>query len=283
MTDALSRKKIRAMIAEDLGRGDVTSETLVRPKVRALAEIIAKQPGVLAGVVEATIAFNEVGVKVKVVKADGARVKSGDLIMHLDGPARKILAAERVALNLLMRMSGIATATRELIDRARRRNPKVKITATRKTAPLLTNFDKRAVMVAGGRPHRYRLSDHILIKDNHLKLVDSVTEAVRRARRVASPARIEIEVSKPEELLDAIRAGAGIIMFDNMKPVEIRRAIKILESEGLRDKVVLEASGRIEPSNVENFAATGVDMISSGYITMRAPALDMSLEIKAKG
>lgn len=280
MISAFARKKIREMLVEDLGSGDVTSETLVQPKVRARAEVITKQAGVLAGVAEATIAFNEMGVKTITVKSDGAHIKAGDVIMRLEGPAQKILAAERVALNLLMRMSGIATATRDLIDRARRRNPKIAIAATRKTAPLLTYFDKRAVVVAGGKPHRYRLSDHILIKDNHLRLVGSVTEAVRHARRIAPPARIEVEVSKPKEVLGATRAGAGIVMFDNMKPADIKRAIKILEREGLRGRVVLEASGRIEPSNVESFAATGVDVISSGYMTMRAPALDMSLEIK---
>jgi nicotinate-nucleotide pyrophosphorylase (carboxylating) len=280
MTSFFARKKIREMLAEDIGSGDVTSEALVTPKTEVTAKIITKQAGVLAGVAEATAAFNEMDVKVEIVKPDGTKIKAGDVIMNLEGPARKILAAERVALNLLNRMSGIATATRELIDRARRRNPKVVIAATRKTAPLLTYFDKRAVAAAGGEPHRYRLSDQILIKDNHLRLVGSVTEAVRRARGAARTAKIEVEVTKPEEVLDAAKAGADMVMLDNMEPVEIVRAIEMLERDGLRNKVVLEASGRIEPSNVESFAATGVDMISSGYLTMRAPALDMSLEIK---
>lgn len=280
MTSAFARKKIREMLAEDLGSGDVTSDALVQSKTKAIAEVVAKQAGILAGVAEATIAFNEMGVKVKTVKSDGAKIKAGDVVMRLEGPARKILAAERVALNLLMRMSGIATATRELINRARRRNPNVAIAATRKTAPLLTYFDKRAVVAAGGEPHRYRLSDQILIKGNHLRLVSSVAEAVHHVRKTARTAKIEVEVTKPEEVLDAAKAGADIVMLDNMKPAEIIRAIKMLEHEGLRSRVVLEASGRIEPSNVESFAATGVDMISSGYMTMRAPALDISLEIK---
>lgn len=282
MTSALARKKIREMLAEDLGSGDVTSEALIRPDTVAHAEVIAKQKGVLAGVAEATIAFNEMGVKVSVVKSDGAMVKAGDVIMRLEGSAKKILATERVALNLLMRMSGIATATRELITRARRRNPNVVIAATRKTAPLITYFDKRAVMIAGGKPHRYRLSDHILIKDNHLRLVGSVAEAVRRASKAADRARVEVEVSNPAEVLDAAKAGAGIVMLDNMKPAEIKRAIGLLKREGMRGKVLLEASGGIDPSNVESFAAAGVDIISSGYMTMRAPALDMSLEVKGK-
>jgi nicotinate-nucleotide pyrophosphorylase (carboxylating) len=278
MTDELVKRKIREMLAEDLGSGDVTSEALISKNFKAQAEIVAKQSGILAGVKEAAFAFKEMGVKVKVLKIDGERIKSGDVIMRLVGPARGILATERVALNLLMRMSGIATATKELIERARRKNPKLIIAATRKTAPLLTYFDKRAVIVAGGKPHRYRLSDHILIKDNHIRLVGDVADAVRRSRKVKR-VKVEVEVRKPEDALKAASAGADVIMFDNMSPVEIRRAIKMLESEGLRDKVVLEASGRIEPSNVEHFAATGVDMISSSYMTLRAPALDMSLEV----
>ncbi len=282
MTSPLVRKKIHEMLGEDLGAGDVTTESLVGPKAKARGEIIAKQSGVLAGVAEAALAFNEMGVRVERVKSDGDRVKVGDVVMRLDGPARKILATERVALNLLMRMSGIATATRELIDCARRGNPKVAIAATRKTAPLLTYFDKRAVVVAGGEPHRYRLSDQILIKDNHLRLVGSVVEAVRSARRTARSAKIEVEVSRPEEVVEAAKAGADIVMLDNMKPEEITRAIRMLRREGLRGKVVLEASWRIDPSNVGVFAAAGVDIISSSYMTMRAPALDMSLEVKSK-
>ncbi len=283
MISAQARKKIREMLAEDLGAGDVTSVSLLKPEVKARAEIVAKQAGVLAGVEEAAAAFSEVGVRAKIVRSDGTSISAGDVIMRLEGPAVKILAAERVALNLLMRMSGIATATRELVDRARRRNKKVAIAATRKTAPLLTYFDKRAVVVAGGEPHRYRLSDQILIKDNHLRLVGSVAEAVRRARRAARQVKIEVEVNRPEEVVEATRAGADIVMLDNMKPAEIKRAIKLLKREGLRGKVVLEASGRIDPSNIGDFAAAGVDVISSSYMTMRAPALDMSLEIKKQG
>jgi nicotinate-nucleotide pyrophosphorylase (carboxylating) len=284
MTDAFARRKIREMLAEDLGFGDVTSEAIVQPRARVTAEVIAKEEGILAGVAEAAMVFEEIGAKVKVVRPDGARIKTGDVVMRLEGSARKILAAERVALNLLMRMSGIATATRELIERARIKNPDVKIAATRKTAPLLSYFDKRAVAIAGGEPHRYTLSDQILIKDNHLRLAGSVTEAVRRARKATRGMKIEVEVTKPEEVLEAARAGADMVLLDNMRPSEIARAVKRLEREGLREKVVLEASGRIDPSNIGGFAATGVDMISSGYLTMRAPALDLSLEIrKAKG
>ena len=282
MTSAFVRKKIREMLAEDIGSGDITSKALLSPKAKAKAKIIAKQHGVLAGVSEAMVAFDEVGVQAKALKSDGQQIKAGDVILRLKGPARGILAAERVALNLLMRMSGIATATRGLIDRARNKNPNVVIAATRKTAPLLTYFDKRAVQVAGGEPHRYKLSDHILIKDNHLRLVGSVSKAVLQARGVSRVKKVEVEVSKPDDAYEAARAGADVVMLDNMKPTDIIRAIKALERGGLRDKVILEASGGIDPSNVESYVATGVDVISSSYITMRAPALDMGLKLKSK-
>ena len=283
MAESITREKIREMLAEDIGSGDVTSEALVTPEIRARAEVVTKQPGVLAGVVEACMVFNELGVGTEPIRSDGQRVKAGEVILRLEGPARGILAAERVALNLLMRMSGIATATREMLELVKKTSPKVVIAATRKTAPLLTYFDKRAVQVAGGEPHRYRLDEQVLIKDNHLRLVGSVAQAVIQSREAGVKKRIEVEVSKPEDACEAARAGADIVMFDNMKPADIKRAIKALKREGLRERVVLEASGGIDPSNVRSFAATGVDMISSSYMTMRAPALDMSLEIRGKG
>ena len=279
MTKVDARKKIKEMLAEDLGAGDVTSDSLFGPKVEAHAEITAKQGGVLAGVEEAAMVFRELGVRVEIVSADGSNISAGGLVMRLSGKAGKILAGERVALNLLMRMSGIATATRELLFRARRKNSDVIIAATRKTAPLLSYFDKQAVKVAGGFPHRYSLSDQVLIKDDHLKLIGSITEAVNRIKRNGVKGKIEVEVNNPEEALEAARAGADIVMLDNMTPFEDRRAVKMLEREGLRDKVSLEASGGIDPSNVEDYAATGVDVISSSYMTMRAQAIDMSLEI----
>lgn len=274
------RQKIKLMLAEDLGSGDITSETLVSPRARVKAEIMAKETGLLAGVDEAVTTFKENKVRSKVLKSDGQSIKSGDVVMRLEGPARGILASERVALNLLMRMSGIATATRKMLDQAKKANPNVKVAATRKTAPLLTLLDKRAVQVAGGEPHRHRLDDFVLIKDNHLKLVGSVTEAVRRARDARISKKIEIEVSNLKDALEAAKTGADVVMLDNMRPADVKRAVKALERAGLRDKLIIEASGRIDPLNVEQYAAAGADVISSSYMTMRAPALDMSLEIK---
>lgn len=280
MIEAELRKKIREMLAEDLGSGDVTSNALFSPGLRAKAEVIAKQKGTLAGVAEALLVFKEAGVKAKALREDGASIAPGDVIFNLEGPARKILAAERVALNLMMRMSGIATATRELIVPAKRKNPHVVIAATRKIAPLLRYFDKRAVIVAGGSPHRFDLSDQVLIKDNHLKLAGSVTEAVEKFKNLKNVGKIEVEVVTPEEALEAGRAGADIIMLDNMTPSQIRLAIKMLERAGLRSRVSLEASGGITPSNIAQFAATGVEVISTSYMTMRSRALDLSLKIR---
>ncbi len=279
MIDPALRKKIRDMLAEDLGPGDVTSETLFGLGLRARATVTAKQKGTLAGVAEAVLVFGEVGVKVKVLRRDGASVSPGDRIMILEGPARKILAAERVALNLMMRMSGIATATRQLIALAKRKNPRVVVAATRKTAPLLKYFDKRAVVAAGGSPHRFNLSDQVLIKDNHLKLAGSITEAVNKFKAGRRLCDVEVEVTTPEEALEAARAGADIVMLDNMAPSQIARAIVMLKNEGLRGRVSLEASGGIDPSNIARFAATGVDVISTSYMTMRSHALDLSLKI----
>ncbi len=280
MTEFDVRKRIKEMLAEDLGKGDVTSDTLFGAGLKARAEVTAKQKGVLAGIVEAVMVFNEVGVKAKIMRKDGASVSPGDVILSLEGPARKILAAERVALNLMMRMSGIATATRELITLARRKNPRVVIAATRKTAPLLKYFDKRAVVVAGGSPHRFGLSDQVLIKDNHLKLISSITEAVGKFKGRGKVGKIEVETTSPEEALEAAKAGADIVMLDNMTPSQVRRAIKMLKEEGLRDKVSLEASGGIDSTNVADFAATGVDVISTSYMTMRSHAMDISLKIR---
>ncbi|MFH1821893.1 MAG: carboxylating nicotinate-nucleotide diphosphorylase [Methanobacteriota archaeon] len=280
MTKAEVRKKIKYMLAEDLGKGDVTSNTLFPPELKVRAEVIVKQKGILAGVEEAAMVFKEVGVKAKILCRDGTSVSPGDVILSLDGPARKILAAERVALNLMMRMSGIATTTRELIKIARRKNPKVIIAATRKTAPLLKYFDKRAVVVAGGSPHRFGLDDQVLIKDNHLRLVSSITEAVRKFKARDKSWKIEVETTTPEEALEAASASADIVMLDNMTPSQIARAVRMLENQGLRKKVSLEASGGIDPSNVADFAATGVDVISTSYMTMRSNAIDMSLKIR---
>jgi len=275
------RRKIREMLAEDIGFADITSEALIPEVMKTEAEIIVNQQGVLAGVAEAAIAFDEVEVRTRIVEKDGQRILSGAVVMRVDGSARGILAVERTALNLLMRMSGVATATSEMLEIVRKVNPSVVIAATRKTMPLLSHFDKRAIRLGGGDPHRFRLDDCVLIKNDHIRLVGSIEKAVKKARGDASfSKKVEIEVDSSKDALDAARAGADIVMFDNMRPAEVKRAVEAITKAGLRSCVILEASGGIDPSNVASYAASGVDIISSSYMTFRAPALDMSLEIK---
>ncbi len=283
MTSTVAREKIREMLAEDTGFADVTSEALVPARAIAKAEIVARQSGILAGVEEAAFAFEELGIHVKATKVEGKIIKVGDVLMRLEGQARSIFATERVALNLLMRMSGVATATREMLELARKVNPKVIVAATRKTLPRFSCFDKRAVRVGGGDPHRFRLDDCVLIKSPHVKLVGSVKEAVKRARRASFTKKIEIEVSNAKDALEAARSGVNIVMLDNVPPAGVKRAIELLKRAGLRDRVLIEASGGIEPANVTSYAAAGVDIVSSSYMTFKAPALDMNLEILSKG
>ena len=189
--------------------------------------------------------------------------------------------AERTVLNIMMRMSGIATETRRLVDTLREAGLDVRVAATRKTAPGLRFLDKKAVMVGGGDTHRLRLDDAVLIKDNHVAIVGSVGEAVRKAKEAVSFAKkVEVEVQTPEEALEAARCGADIVMLDNMKPDQIRRAVELLKAEGLYGRIVLEASGGINPSNILEYASTGVHVVSLGYLTHSAKALDMSLELE---
>ncbi|MBS3814941.1 MAG: carboxylating nicotinate-nucleotide diphosphorylase [Hadesarchaea archaeon] len=268
------------MLNEDIGTGDVTTESVIPPDKVAKAKIIAKESSYLAGISEVKIVFDELGVSSRTDKKDGEKVEAGDTVIEAEGSARGILSAERVALNLLSRMSGIATATREMLNESREVNSNVEIAATRKTAPLLRRFDKKAVELAGGEPHRFNLEDFVLIKDNHLKLTDSVSEAVERARKSASSEKIEVEASNLEEAIEAAEAGADVVMLDNMTPTEIEEALEELRESGLRSKIIIEASGGIRPNNVRDYASTGVDIISSSYMTMQAPAMDFSLQIK---
>lgn len=275
------REKIRQMLAEDLSFGDLTTEILVDPKKVIRARIVCKEKGILAGVQEARIAFEEMGVRTLKSKEDGEELEPGDVVMEVEGPAQGVLKAERIALNLLMRMSGVATAARKMVELARRVAPKVRVAATRKTLPLLTYFDKRAVVVGGGDPHRWRLDDGVLVKKDHLQLVDSITEAVRKVREGASfTKKVEVEVTTAEQALEAAKAGADIVMLDNVSPSEVKRAVEELKKAGLRERVIVEVSGGITPENLQEYARTGVDVLSSSYMTFRALAVDMSLEIE---
>ncbi len=277
--DSEELEDIRQMMEEDLKYGDVTSESLVDEDTEARAEVIAGESGFVAGIPEISLVFDELDVNVDLKVEDGDEIAPGEVLLEVEGRARGILAAERVALNLLSRMSGIATATEEMFEEARRANEDVQIAATRKTAPLLRRFDKRAVKVVGGEPHRYHLGDFVLIKDNHLKFVGSVSKAVELAKEADLSDTVEVEVTEKDEAVAAAEAGADIVMLDNFDSDEAAEAVDLLEEKGLRDQIELEASGGIDPSNVEEYAASGVDVISSSYMTMQAPALDIKLEV----
>ena len=200
--------------------------------------------------------------------------------MELDGDAGTILSVERTVLNILMRMSGIATTTSNLISRVNEKNPNIRVAATRKTTPGLQLFEKEAVKIGGGDTHRYRLDDCVLIKDNHIALVGDVKTCVENARNYASfTKKIEIEVENIKDALEASIAGADIVMLDNMSPEEVKNVIKALENKNLRENILVEVSGGINPDNIEYYADTGIDIISTGYITHSVPSLDLSLEI----
>ncbi|MFA4646296.1 carboxylating nicotinate-nucleotide diphosphorylase [Pyrococcus kukulkanii] len=263
-------------LEEDAPYGDVTSEAVIPENMSAKAVIIAKQAGTIAGVEEAKALFEYFGVKVSVKRKDGEEVKEGDVILELEGNARAILLVERTALNIMGRMSGIATETRRLVEKVRKVNPKVKVAGTRKS--LLRPLDKKAIMIGGGEPHRFSLSDAILIKDNHLALVP-LDEAIKRAKSFSVYKIVEVEV---ESLNDAVRAaelGADIVMLDNMKPQEIEKVIEELKRRGLRDRIKIEVSGGITPENIEEYAKLDIDVISLGYLTHSVKNFDVSLEI----
>ena len=264
-------------IEEDAPSGDLTSSAL-SPLGRCRAEIRAKAAGVVAGIAEASALFTHFGISVQQGLSDGDPCAPGTLVLALEGDAGQILLVERTALNILSRMSGIATVTRSMVEEARKVRPSLRIAATRKTCPGMRVLDKKAVVMGGGEAHRGTLSDRILIKDNHLKLVP-LGEAVKRARGRAPSGRIEVEVTSGEEAVLAAEAGAGIIMFDNMDPASIREAIRNLESLGLRRRVLLEASGGIGSGNLKDYAALDLDRISVGALTHSVQGLDLSLEV----
>jgi len=264
---------VRRFLMEDLALGDVTA--LAVPDIDIRAEIVAKQEGVVAGVEVAKIVFELMDVEVKRTIPDGSNVSRGQKVMYIEGKVRNILMAERTALNILTRMSGIATVTRNMLEKARKKNPAIKIAATRKTTPGFRLFEKMAVAIGGGDMHRYCLGDAVLIKNNHIAIT-GIEDAIESAKAVSFTKKIEVEVRSVEEAVKVAKH-VDIIMFDNMEPDEIKKAVKELENLGLRKRLILEASGGINPENVEEYACTGVDVLSSGYIIHSAKPLDMSL------
>jgi|WetSurMetagenome_2_1015567.scaffolds.fasta_scaffold253606_2 nicotinate-nucleotide pyrophosphorylase (carboxylating) len=264
-------------IEDDAPSGDVTSASII-PDITCNAVIRAEQAGIIAGVKEVSILFSHFGVTVKHGVKDGDVVCQNDIILSLFGDAKKILLVERTALNIIGRMSSIATQTRKMVDIVSSVNPRCRVAATRKTCPGFQIFDKKAVQIGGGDPHRLNLSDGILIKDNHLVLV-SLTRAIQAAKTSSTYKKIEVEVENPDDALIAATVGADIIMLDNMSPDEVALTIELLKRKGMRDRILIELSGGITKSSLINYAELDVDMISLGLLTHSVSNFSVNLEI----
>jgi nicotinate-nucleotide pyrophosphorylase (carboxylating) len=264
-------------IREDAPFGDVTSESII-PDIDCRATITIEQTAVVAGLQEASALFRYFDVAVELATPDGSPVHRGDVILSLRGDAKKILLVERTALNIIGRMSGIATATSQFVRLVQGVNPACRVAATRKTCPGLRELDKKAVVLGGGHPHRMTLSDGILIKDNHLALV-SLEESITKARSRSLYRTIEVEVETADDAVHAAEKGSDTIMFDNMNPDQVQESLESLKRHGLRDRVTIEISGGIDADNVGAYAALGVDVISIGALTHSVKNIPVHLEI----
>jgi nicotinate-nucleotide pyrophosphorylase (carboxylating) len=274
MDDSLKDLIARALL-EDIGSGDVTTEATIPPDAVSTAILLAKQDLVLAGLDIAGEVFHTLdpSIQLSAFAKDGDRVTKGTEIGKLSGSTRSLLKGERVALNLLQHLSGIATLTAQYVEKVQ--GLKARVLDTRKTIPGLRQLEKYAVRMGGGRNHRIGLYDMVLIKDNHIKAAGSISKAVAAAKKKASGLKIEVETSTLAEVREALAAQADIIMLDNMSPGMMREAVRIISSRAL-----VEASGNVTLETIRGIAETGVDFISSGSLTHSAPAADISMKIK---
>jgi nicotinate-nucleotide pyrophosphorylase (carboxylating) len=268
---------VRAALLEDLGRaGDITTDAVIPAEARLHGAIVSRESGIVAGVDAAVLAFTLIdpAITVAVDRPDGSRVERGEAVLRVEGPARSILSAERVTLNLICRMSGIATATAALVD-AVRPHGHARIVCTRKTTPGLRTLEKHAVRAGGGANHRFGLDDAVLIKDNHIAIAGGVRPALERARaNVGHLVKIEIEVDTLDQLDEVLEVGTDAILLDNMSPDTLSEAVRRVNR-----RAITEASGRITVATAPALAATGVDLISTGWITHSAPILDLGLDV----
>ncbi|RMW38429.1 MAG: carboxylating nicotinate-nucleotide diphosphorylase [Nitrosopumilus sp.] len=267
-----SKKQLSQFLAEDIGKGDITSALL--PKKRITVRIISRESAIVGGAAYAKQIFKIKGCNARISKKDGSKVRPNQTIMTISGDSGKILTCERTALNLLTRMSGIATQTDALVKKIPK---KTKLYATRKTAPGLRYFDKEAVEIGGGKKHRLRLDEMVMIKDNHIAVGNSLESLIKKAKK--KHRKFEVEVENTKDAVLAAREGATIIMLDNFTPNQIKKTIAVLKNQNLRNKVLLEASGGINSKNISKYGQTGVDIISVGSITNSVKGIDMSLEI----
>ncbi len=274
------RSEFHAFLDEDVGRGDITSELVVPRKARARGRIVAKQACVVAGLEEAGTVFRELGLTFDAKAKDGDRVSRGEVVAKVRGKARSLLKGERVALNILQRMSGIATLTRRTVEEGRRANPRLIVAATRKTTPGFRAFEKRAVVLGGGDPHRFALDDMVLVKDNHLAIVGGVEQAMAALSPPGAKTftkKVEVEVSSLKDALKAAELGADIVMLDNLPRRALAGAYRALKAR--YPGVLVEVSGNINASNIAKVAPFA-DIVSCGSLTHSAPACDFSLEVE---
>ena len=269
---------VRAALLEDLGRaGDLTTDAIVPPDTAATMVLAARQPGVIAGIDVAALAFELIDprIEVEVVCPDGGSISAGDEVATLRGPARALLTAERTALNLLCHLSGIATQTAAVVTAVR--GHKARIVCTRKTTPGLRALEKYAVRAGGGANHRFGLDDAVLIKDNHIAIAGDIRTAIERARaNVGHMVRIEVEVDTLAQLELALAANVDAVLLDNMSVEQLTQAVEMVGRSA-----ITEASGRVNAQTAPAIAATGVDLISVGWITHSAPILDIGLDVLA--
>jgi nicotinate-nucleotide pyrophosphorylase (carboxylating) len=276
------RESLIRFLREDIGQGDLTSEYVVDKDLKSSSFIICKSElAVVAGLEEAQTIFDICKCDSKVLVKDGDVVKNGHKVMTIKGRTRSILKAERTALNLIMRMSGIATDTKKFVNIARTVSKEIRITGTRKTAPGLRFFDKKSIELGGGYAHRNTLDEMILIKDNHLAVTNSIREAISMARQKAGKnIMIECEVSDTKSAVEAIKSGADIIMLDNFSPQQAQKTISYLKKSGLRKKILVEISGGVALSNIKEYAYALPDMISVGSLTHSSKSIDFSMEME---
>jgi nicotinate-nucleotide pyrophosphorylase (carboxylating) len=280
LDDAALFSQVSAFLAEDLGRGDITTQATVTRNARARGRFLAKEPMVIAGLEAAEAVFSTLDAQqqLEAFVSDGEEIEAGKVVARTNGFADVLLAGERVALNLLQRLSGIATTTRKFVRAIEGTN--AQIVDTRKTTPGLRMLEKYAVVAGGGRNHRFGLDDGVLIKDNHIALAGGVAAAVERARlAVGHLHKIEVEVSTERDLREAIESGADIILLDNQTPEATARLVTLARE--LKAEVTLESSGGITLDNVRAYAEAGVDLISIGALTHSARAMDISFKIQA--
>lgn len=272
------RERLASFLQEDVGAGDITSDNIIPADLEAKAKIVCKSRfAIVCGLEEASMLFDICGCKSELLVKDGSKIDKGTVVMNVSGYARAILKAERTVLNMLMRMSGIATETWRMVELAKG----VTILATRKTAPGLRYFDKKAVVFGGAATHRMRLDDMVLIKDNHVVLVSDLRKCIRLAKKkVGSSIKVECEAGTKEEALAAVAAKADAVMLDNFTPKQAQQTIRQIRRRGLRNKVRIELSGGINQKNIRHYSRTKPDFISLGYITHSFSAIDFSLEIR---